>query len=237
MGKFGTFTILVALALPICFGFTKARADDEENTKVQDPTAFGEIETSQLFGFLLGSDVGSAGDKDIESETDFEGQRRGSTYQTLAQSLSSEYAFTNRFSLELALNGNSARIRNITGFDDTNRTDFSGLSLAFKSLLVPRGKGSPFGVAVLAGPAWSRMDDQSGTRIVGYSGEMRLIGDTELIPNRLYLALNGSYEPNISKDKGATQWARNARVDLASALVYRVTPRLSLGTNLEYLRQ
>ncbi|MBV1700258.1 MAG: hypothetical protein KGQ46_00390 [Hyphomicrobiales bacterium] len=234
---FGRFIILAVLAVPLCLGFTAARADDEETAKTQDPNAFGEIDTGQFFGFLQGSDVGSRGDKDMEAETNFEGQRRGSTYQAFSQSLSSEYAITDRFSLELALYGNSARIRNIAGFDDTNRTDFSGLSAAFKSVLVPRGKGSPFGLAVTVEPGWARMEDQSGTRIVGYSGEVRMISDTELMPNRLYLALNGAYEPNISKDKGATQWARNGRVDLASALVYRITPRLALGTNLEYLRQ
>ncbi len=81
---------------------------------------------------------------------------------------------------------------------------------ALSYLIIGRGPGSPIGLTFSVTPEWSRVDGTSGLRTRDFSTEFRLIADTEIIPNRLYAAVNALYQPDVAKASGDLAWSRTA---------------------------
>lgn len=195
---------------------------------------FHEAETKYMFGFLDGSDIGNENEKSIELETTGAFGKRSGRYAVLEQELEFEDVPTQNFSYELSAHGITQYIRGVDGLDNLNQTAFSGLSAKLRYLVIGRGPGSPFGLTVSVEPEWARIDDEDGARTQAYSAEFRIAADTELIPNRLYAAINASYEPGIDKGQDDTAFQRGSDFGLGWGLAYRVTPTLTLGGTMEY---
>ena len=62
---------------------------------------------------------------------------------------------------------------------------------------------------------------------------LRGILDTELIPNRLYAATNVFYTPDYARSPGES-WGWSAEYGVSGAMVYRFTPKLTMGAEIEY---
>jgi hypothetical protein len=199
-------------------------------------SAFNEIESKYLFGFTDGADIGNQGEKAIEFETTGSFQKRGGKYSAIEQELEFEDVATQFFAYELSAHGMYHAINNVEGLDNLNSTAFSGLSAKLRYLLIERGPSSPIGVTISAEPEWSRIDGTDGTKTRDYASEFRLVADTELVPNRLYAALNLIYAPEIAKAFGDLNWERSSMGGISTALAYRITPSFTLGVEAEYDR-
>jgi hypothetical protein len=197
---------------------------------------FHEAESKYLFGFVDGSDIGNEGEKAIEFETTAEFKRRGGKYSAVEQELEFEHVATQNFAYELSAHGMAHSISGVEGLDDINHIAFSGLSAKLRYLIIGRGPGSPIGLTISAEPEWSRIDGTDGTQTQSYSTDFRLAADTELIPNRLFAAVNVNYEPEVAKGADASTWEHSSGLGLAGALAYRITPTVAVGAALEYDR-
>ena len=69
-----------------------------------------------------------------------------------------------------------------------------------------------------------------------FSTAFKIVADTELVPNKLFAAVNLSYEPGVDKARGDLDWTQSATYGVTGALAYRVTPRITLGGEVEYYR-
>jgi hypothetical protein len=200
------------------------------------PDAYHERETKYLFGFTSGADIGEEGEKSIEFETTAAFQRRHGTYRMVEQEFEFEGVPTQFFAYELSAHATYHSIKGTDDLDNLDRTQFSGLSTDLRYLVIGRGPGSPIGLTLSVSPEWSRVDGTSGVRAKDYSTAFRLIADTELIPNRLYAAVNALYEPDIGKAAGDAAWARGSTGGITGGLAYRVTPKVTMGAEAEYFR-
>ncbi|MFI4995839.1 MAG: hypothetical protein ACHQAQ_08655 [Hyphomicrobiales bacterium] len=200
------------------------------------PDAYHERETKYLFGFTSGADIGEEGEKSIEFETTAAFQRRHGTYRMVEQEFEFEGVPTQFFAYELSAHATYHSIKGTDDLDNLDRTQFSGLSTDLRYLFIGRGPGSPIGLTLSVSPEWSRVDGTSGVRAKDYSMAFRLIADTELIPNRLYAAVNALYEPDIGKAAGDATWARGSTGGITGGLAYRVTPKVTMGAEAEYFR-
>jgi hypothetical protein len=198
--------------------------------------AFHEVETKYIFGFTDGSDIGNQGEKALEFETTGSFKKRGGKYSAIEQELEFESVVSQFFAYELSAHGMAHSINNVEGLDNLNSTAFSGLSAKLRYLLIERGPGSPIGVTISAEPEWSRIDGTDGTKTRDYASEFRLAADTELVPNRLYAALNLIYAPEIAKAFGDLNWERSSMGGVSAALSYRFTPSFTMGVEAEYDR-
>jgi len=97
------------------------------------------------------------------------------------------------------------------------------------------GPGSPIGLTLIAEPEWQRIDGESGLPTVDFSDTFRIAADTELIPNHLFAAANLIYAPEIGKPQGE-DWGRSSEIGATAALAYRVTPKATVGAEVEYYR-
>ena len=113
--------------------------------------------------------------------------------------------------------------------------NFGGLSAKFSYVLIGRGPGAPVGLTVSLEPEWGRIND-AGKVSTGFGATAKIIADTELVPDRLFAAVNAIYEPDLSRDFGEPEWGRGAEFGLTAALTYRIAPKVTLGAELEYYR-
>ena len=228
--------VAAALAAPF-FGaidFTPARAGDSGPNFVASP--FVEIETENLFGFTQGTDIGQPGEKEVgwESVANF-GKREGK-YFAAEHKLEFGYNPADSIHLELGLIGVSTDIKNVPDFDNRRITAFAGVSGELKWLILNRGPASPIGLTFAVEPEFAWVDDGDGSRVRKVAVETKLLADTELIPNRLYLGLNAGYEPEVIRPKNGGPIEHESSLTFSSALSLRVIPNVAIGAEVQYMR-
>src|SRR5471030_169272 len=224
-------TGLHARAVYIAASFLIATIASAQAQKTGAPSAddvFHEAESKYLFDFVDGADIGNEGEKAIEFETTAEFKRRGGPYSAIEHEIEFEHVVTQNFAYELSAHFTNHQISGVEGLDDINQTAFSGGSAKLRYLILGRGPGSPIGLTISAEPEWSRIDGTDGTRTQSYSTEFKLVADTELIANRLFAAINLSYEPEIAKGVDADMWEHSSGLGLSGALAFRVTPKVAV---------
>jgi hypothetical protein len=194
-----------------------------------------DIDTKNMFGFTSGTDVGRAGERELELETDLAFQKRNGSYNAVEQDVTFEYSPSDVFEIDARVVGAFDKIDGVDGLDNRRGANFGGLGSKFNYVFVPRGPNSPVGFTVWVQPAWSRVDD-AGKVNMGFSAETRIVLDTELVPDRLFAAFNASYVPQISRDFKAPNWMRSADVGVSAALAYAIEPNVMLGAEVEYQR-
>ena len=197
---------------------------------------FHEAESKYMFGFTDGADIGNEGEKALEYESTGSFTKRGGRYSAIEHELAFEHVLTQNFAYELSAHGLSHSIRDVEDLDNRNGSQFSGLSAKLRYLILGRGPGSPIGLTVSAEPEWSRVDGTDGSRTRSYASAFKIVADTELIPNRLYAALNLIYEPEVAKPSGGDMWERSSTGGVSLGLAYRITPKFALGVGAEYDR-
>lgn len=213
-----------------------ALAQTPKNEAAAVADVFYEAESKYMFGFIDGADIGNEGEKAFEYESTGSFQKRGGRYSAIEHEFEFEHVPTQNFAYELSLHGLSHSISGVEDLEDFHGTQFSGASAKLRYLILGRGPGSPIGLTVSAEPEWARVDDVDGSRTQSYASEFRIVADTELIPNRLYAALNLIYEPSTAKPAGADMWERSSSGGVALGLAYRVTPTVAFGVGAEYDR-
>jgi hypothetical protein len=239
-GPFRDLSASAALALVLGVALAAmivaARAEEPPAGPLATPDEYHELETKYLFGFTTGSDIGAEGEKSVEFETTTAFQKRHGTYRAVEQEFEFEGVPSQFFAYELSAHVTNHEVKGVDGLDNLNRTQFGGFSADLSYLIIGRGPVSPIGLTLSVQPEWARVDGTSGVRTRGFSSEFRLIADTEVIPNRLYAAINAIYEPDVGKASGDIAWSRAATAGLTGALAYRVAPNLTMGGEVEYYR-
>jgi hypothetical protein len=210
-----------------------AQAAPAEERSPGDP--YPEIESKYLFGFTTGTDIGLEGEKEVSFETNGRLGKRAGSYRSLEHKLEFEFTPTQFMQFELGVLGASHRIRDVPGLEDRNSDSFAGLSGEFRYLLIGRGPGSPLGLTFSAEPEWARIDDTTGARVRKFETELKLSADTELVPDRVYAAVNALYEPEWVRAHGE-RLERESKVGLSTAVAFRLTPQTALGAELGYFR-
>ena len=197
---------------------------------------FHEAESKYMFGFIDGSDIGNQGEKAFEYEATGSFQKRGGRYSAIEHEFEFEQVPTQNFAYELSAHALTHSIGGVEDLDDRNSTQFSGASAKLRYLIIGRGPGSPIGLTISAEPEWARVDGTDGTQTTAYSSEFRIVADTELMPNRLFAALNLIYEPEIAKPADSGMWERSSSAGIGLGFTYRITPTFAMGVAAEYDR-
>ncbi|MGH6839630.1 MAG: hypothetical protein ACREDT_12700 [Methylocella sp.] len=230
--RFGQLRWVASVMLPLFF---PAVASAQYATPGQTPDSFRELESKYIFGFTLGSDIGEVGERELEIETNVAFQKRTGSYAALDQEVELEYNPIYSFQIEVAAHGVSTWISGVDGLDDRHGANFGGLSSVFRYLVIGRGPGAPVGLQIAVEPEWSRVND-AGKLTTAFGAETSIIADIELVPNRLFAALNATYTPEIAREFGTPDWQGASTLGLKTALTYRITQSVALGGELEYYR-
>jgi hypothetical protein len=227
--KPGLRAALVA-GLTFATPFVQARAAE----RVAQGEEANDIETKHIFGFTEGTDIGEAGEREMEFETTgVIGKFGGGRYNALDQLATYEVAATARLGYEVSLHGLSQQMANVPGLGNLSQTNFSGVSVMPKWIFLTRGVDAPFGLAASIEPEWDRFDPVSGVRANSFGLPVKIYLDAELIAKKLYVGANLLYAPELQKQQGEG-FSHYAMAGASAALTYRITPNVAFGGEVEY---
>jgi len=196
----------------------------------------GEVDTEHMFGFTEGSDIGEAGEKELETDLTGRFGKLDGSYNNVATTLEAKYSFSDRFRLSAVATVAYYDITGVSGFDDRRQAALQSVSFDARFRLFDR-EHAPFGLTLSVEPHGGFMDEMSGEGADQYGAEIRLLADRELIPGRLFAALNVSYEPEEARLRASGQILRESLLGIGGALAMQMMPNVFIGAEARSLRQ
>jgi hypothetical protein len=205
-----------------------------DNHKHADKAA--EVDTEHMFGFTEGSDIGEAGEKELEVDSTGRFGKLDGSYNNVATALEAKYSFSDRFRLSAVATVAYYDITGMSGFDDRRQAALQSVSFDARFRLLDR-EHAPFGLTLSVEPLRGFADEMGGERADQYGAEIRMLADRELIPGRLFAALNVSYEPEQTRLRDSGETLRESMLGIGAALAMQVMPNVFIGAEARSLRQ
>src|SRR6266436_6940941 len=87
------------------------------------------IDTEHLFGFMIGTDVGTVGEREFQSETTGRFAKNGGNYRAVGQQLELEFLPANNFHVEMGTSFAAKEINGVMGCDDRRELSWQGVSV------------------------------------------------------------------------------------------------------------
>ena len=194
------------------------------------------IDTEHLFAFMIGTDIGDAGEREFQSQTTGRFAKSAGTYRALTQSAELEFVPIDNFRLEFAAVAASYDIGAVPGFDDLKQAGVQGGSVDFRYKFLDR-KTAAFGLTVDAEVHADRMEETSGEHVRAYGTDFALAFDRELVPDRLIADLNLLYQPEWTNFLATNRTEQQATIGVAWSMMAQVQPGLLIGGEALYLRR
>jgi hypothetical protein len=196
----------------------------------------GEVDTEHMFGFMIGSDVGDVGEREIQSETTARLSKANGAYKAIEQAVELELVPAKNVRLEFGGTFASHNINNVAGFSDAHQVDFQGLSAEFRYRFLDR-EIAPFGLTFGVETHADRLDENTAARIRSYGTEFVLAFDRELVADRVVAAFNLLYQPEWTRFAASGELQRESTIGVAAGLMIQVRPGVFIGGESRYLRQ
>jgi hypothetical protein len=193
------------------------------------------FDTENLFGFVVGTDIGKVGEIELETETAGAFGKRSGSFAALSSRLSVEYNPARNVRIEFGALVDRHDISGVPDLDDVHRASFQGLSLEMRYRLLDR-RQSGIGLSLLAEPHWLRVDDTTGQRVAQYGSGFAVLVDKELVADRIVAAFNLLYEPDVVQSRLTGMWSHEAVAGAGSGLMVQLQPGFSVGAEARYLR-
>ena len=182
LGALSRAILLIVLAVLVAT--SSARGDPGKRA---DKT--GEVDTEHMFGFTEGSDIGKAGEKELEADSTGRFGKLGGSYNTVATTLEAKYSFSDRFRLSANATVAYYDITGVNAIDDRRQGALQSISFDARFRLFDR-EHAPFGLTLSVEPHRGFADEMSGEPADQYGAEFRVLADRELIAGRLFGAFN-----------------------------------------------
>jgi hypothetical protein len=194
------------------------------------------IDTEHLFGFTIGTDVGSKGEREFQSQTTGRFSKAGGGYRAINQELELELVPAENFRAEFGSSFTSYDISGVSGLQDRRQLDWQGVSLDLRYRLLDREK-APFGLTFALDSRANRFDEITAASARKYGTELTMALDRELIPNRLVTAFNLSYEPEWTHFLGTGATEQESTVGAAMAVMAQIRNGFLIGGEVRYFRK
>jgi hypothetical protein len=194
------------------------------------------VETEHMFGFTVGSDVGEVGHKEVFVDSTWRFGKRDGSYTAGTQKLEVGVTPFANFHFAVGLSTAYHHISGVSGLDDRNQFLFDGVSLEFKYRLLDRAT-APFGLTFIFEPHSARAEEVSGERVSKRALEFKLAADAELVPERVYAALNLLYEPERVRVHATDELEKESTLGVSGAIAGQIVQDVYLGGEVRYLRK
>jgi hypothetical protein len=194
-----------------------------------------DVDTEHMFGFTEGSDIGEAGEKELETDSTGRFGKLGGAYNNVATALEAKYSFSDYFRLSADATVAYYDIAGVNGFDDRRQGAVQSVSFDARYRLFDR-EHAPFGLTLSVEPRWGFTDEMSGAPADQYGAQVRVIADRELIAGRLFAAFNIIYEPEQTRLRASGETLRESTLGVGAALAIQVMPNVFVGAEARNLR-
>jgi hypothetical protein len=192
------------------------------------------IDTEHLFGLMIGTDVGTVGEREFQSQTTGRFSRSGGSYRAINQELELEFVPVDNFRIEIGSAFAAHDINGIAGFEDRSQLAWQGVSLDLRYKFLDRGT-APFGLTFALENHVSRIDESTAAAVRNYGTELTLAFDRELVPNFVVAALNLTYQPEWTRFLGTAE--QESTIGASLGVMAQLRPGLFVGGEARYLRK
>jgi hypothetical protein len=194
-----------------------------------------EVDTEHLFGFTEGSDVGIAGETELESDSTLRAGRGTGSFTDAASELELKYTAFRNFRISAAATFAYYDIAGVTGMEDRRQAAVQSLSFDARFRLLERDY-SPFGLTLSIEPHLGFADETSGAPITHFGWEGLLIMDREVIPDRLFGALNLHFDTDRAETVSGGGQEQQPTLEIGGGLAGQVAPGVWIGGEVRYFR-
>src|SRR3954453_15804903 len=156
------------------------------------------IDTEHLLAFMIGPDVGNAGEREFQSQTTGRFSKASGNYRAIGQEFELEFVPLPNFRIELGGTFATHDVFGVPGFADRTQFEGQGVSLDLRYRFLDREK-DPFGLTLAAESRVDRIDEMTATRVRKYGTEFTMALDRELVPDLSVAALNLTYQPEWTR--------------------------------------
>lgn len=194
-----------------------------------------DVDTQFLFGFTQGADVGTFGEKEIESQTLGRFGKADGSYAALTSQLRAEFTPFHNSRVEFGTFVNYHAISGVSDLDDRDSFQFGGFVMEARYRLLDR-RSAPFSLTVGMEPHWQRVNDISGELVSSWGGDLSLAIDKELIEDRLFAAINLLYSPEWTHTFADDTWQQQSTLGISGGAVWQVAEGVFVRAESHYLR-
>jgi hypothetical protein len=194
------------------------------------------IDTEHLFGFMIGTDVGSTGEREFQSQTTGRFSKSGGRYQAINQELELEFVPARNFRIEMGTSFESHDINGVPDFEDRRQLAWQGVSVDFRYRFLDRDT-APFGLTFDLETHADRLDESTAAVVRNYGTGLALAFDRELVPDFSVAALNLIYQPEWTRFIGSGTAEQESTIGAAFAVMAQMRPNFFVGGEARYLRK
>jgi hypothetical protein len=194
------------------------------------------IDTEHLFGFMIGSDVGSVGEREFQSQTTGRFSKSDGRYRAISQQLELEFVPAKNFRIEMGSTFASHDINGVPGFEDRRQLAWQGVSVDLRYRFLDRD-AAPVGLTFAVESDADRIDETTAALVRKYGTEMTLAFDRELVPNVAVAALNLIYQPEWTRLLGTGAAEQESTIGAAFGAMAQMRPGFFVGGEARYLRK
>ena len=193
------------------------------------------IDTEHIFGFMIGSDVGNAGEREFQSQTTGRFSKSDGHYRAFGQELELELVPARNFRIEMGTSFVSHDINGVPDFEDRRQSAWQGVSVDFRYRFLDRDT-APLGLTFALETHADRVEETTAAVVRSYGTGLTLAFDRELVPNTI-AALNLIYQPEWTRFPGTGSAEQESTIGAAFAMMAQMRPGFLLGGEARYLRK
>jgi hypothetical protein len=223
---------LAITALAACAVWSPA---DAGKAAIKEASQAAGVDTEHLFGFTEGSDIGEAGERELESDSTFRSGKNSGAFNTTASELEFKYTAFENFRISAATTFAYYDIGGVMDMEDRRQGSLQSLSLNARYRLLNR-ESAPFGMTVSFEPHWGFADETSGVPIRHFGWEGDLLFDRALVPGLLFGAMNLHMDTDRAETTGGGGAEQQPTLGLFGALAGQAMPGVWIGGEARYLR-
>jgi hypothetical protein len=193
------------------------------------------VDTEHLFGFTEGTDIGTAGEREFESDSTFRSVKGSGTFADLASELEFKYTAFQNFRVSGLATFAYYDIAGVTGLDDRRQADLQSVSFNARFQVLDRDH-SPFGLTLSVEPHWGFADEASGVPIRHFGWDGLLMVDRALVPDRLFGAFNLHFDTDRTRPLASGGAQQEPALGIGAALAGQVMSGVWVGGEVRYFR-
>jgi hypothetical protein len=194
------------------------------------------IDTEHIFGLMIGSDVGTVGEREFQTQTTGRFSKADGKYRALGQEFELELVPVSNFRIELGSTFSAHDINGVSGFSNVSRLAWQGVSVDLRYKFMDRDT-SPFGMTLALETHADRIDDVTAAAARNYGTEVTLAFDRELVPGLSVAALNLFYQPEWTRFPALGQAEQESMIGAAAGIMAQMRPGFLVGGEVRYMRK
>lgn len=231
----GKVRVGLLCALLVAGGAAAAHEEGTHGPEGRETAVESEINTDYIFGFTRGSDIGKAGEIEIEAASVGRiGARGVGSYSAFTSDIAVLYTATDHLRIAPIFTVDSFRFRGIPGVDDRANSAAEGPALELKYRFLDV-RTAPFGLSLAATPFYAGVEPLTGEPIRQAGANFVLGLDRALVPDRVFGALNATYglSRTFSTPTGVT--SQDSFFGASGAVSLAVAAGTTIGAELRYV--